>query len=398
MTDVPLRVMLVLTRFNIGGVSHQAILLAEGLQALGCEVTLVAGQESPGEGNMADISDVSHLRMLRIPTLRREISPLTDIRALLALWKLIRRERPHVVQTNMAKAGQLGRLAARLNRVSVVLHVFHGHIFHSYFGGLSTRVFAAFERLMSRLGDGLVTLTDGLRRELVDFRIAPAPRIHVIPSLMNFAGFRSAEGQRGDFRAEFGLSPDAPLIGLVGRLVDVKNPTLFLTAAQEVLTTHPNTHFVLVGDGDLRPALETFAREKNIADAVTFTGWRGDLTRIYRDLDAAVICSRNEGSPISILEPVALDVPVVATRVGGIPDLLSDETASLIASDDSAALADALRRILDNPATALTLAHAARTELEERFDVARNTVRYLALYEQIRHSKDKHSPRFDAPQ
>lgn len=380
-----LRVMLVVTRLNIGGVSHQAILLGKGLQERGCDVTLVCGQEEAEEGNMFDEATAEGLRVVRVPALRRRISPFKELPAFLALRRLMRRERPHIVQTNMAKAGQLGRLAARISGVPVILHVSHGHFFHSYFDSRVTRFFALLERQMNRLvGDGLITLTDTLRRELVAYRIAPEPDITVIPSLMDFDPLQDNAHLRGDLRRELGLPPDAPLIGMVGRLVPVKNPGLFLDAAKQVRRTHPQARFVLVGDGELRPALESRAQALGIAKSVSFTGWRTDLPRIYADLDVAVVCSRNEGSPISVLEAMAAGVPVIATRVGGVLDLLEDgKTGVLTDSGDVDALAGAMSGLLEHPARAEALTGAARGAIEGRFSMDEQVNRYLAAYETV---------------
>jgi glycosyltransferase involved in cell wall biosynthesis len=379
-----LKVVLVLTRLNIGGVSHQAILLGKGLRERGCAVKLVCGQEEPGEGNMLAQAAAEGLEVVRVLTLRRRVAPVDDLRALFALWRLLQRERPHVVQTNMAKAGQLGRLAARLSGVPVILHVFHGHVFHSYFDSLSTRLFTMLERLMSSLSDGLITLTEGLRRELAAYRIAPEADIQVIPSLLDFAPLQDNGHLRGQFRAELGLPPDAPLIGMVGRLVSVKNPRMLLDAARTLRQTHPATRFVLAGDGALRGEMEGYARAVGLEDIVIFTGWRDDLPRLYADLDVAVICSRNEGSPISALEAVAAGVPVVATRVGGVPDLLTDgQTGYLVDSEDTAALAEAIQHILDQPAEAQKRVQEARRALSGRFAVDQNVDRYLAVYHAV---------------
>lgn len=389
-----LKVMLVLTRLNVGGVSHQAILLGKELQARGCDVVLVCGQEEAEEGNMLDEAAAEGLRVVRVESLRRRVSPLRDLRALFSLWGVMRGERPHVVQTNMAKAGQLGRLAAKICGVPVILHVFHGHVFYGYFDSLSARLITAMERWVSRLGDRVITLTGGLRRELAGFRIAPEEDIVVIPSLFDARAFEGAVlPSRGQFHEELGLRPDTPLVGMVGRLVAVKNPKMLLDAASMLRETHPAVRYVLVGDGDLRTEMERYADARDLRDVVVFTGWRADLPRIYADLTVAVVCSLNEGSPISALEAMAARVPVVATRVGGLPDLLTDgETGVLIDSEDTAALAAALRRLLDGESERELLCKNAYRVLTERFSVEGAVDSYLEVYAEVLGRKG-----YDAP-
>jgi glycosyltransferase involved in cell wall biosynthesis len=339
----PIRVMRIITRLNIGGPAQHVALLTAALNDDDFQSTLVTGVVGAGEGDMTDFAHACGVVPIVVPWIRREISPRNDLRALLALRRLIQQEKPDVVHTHTAKAGWLGRLAAYTSGVPAIVHTFHGHVFWGYFGPAKTRFFVLMERLAARLSSVILTISERLREDLVRFRIAPPSRIRVVPLGLELAHFSDLRALRGGLRRELGISTDSPLVGIIGRLVPIKNHTLFLEAARRIRGQVPEAHFVIVGDGEDRDELQASSRQLGLADSVTFTGWRRDLPAIYADLDALVVSSRNEGTPVSVIEAMAASVPVVATRVGGISDLLQDGAlGALTPSEDANALADAV--------------------------------------------------------
>ena len=392
----PIRVMRLIARLNVGGPAIHVSLLTVGLNDETFRSTLVAGTVGSDEGDMTYLAREMGLNPVIVPWMGREVSPLNDLRALGALVRLMRDIRPHVVHTHTAKAGFLGRLAARLAGIPVVVHTFHGHVFHGYFGPLKTGVFIWLERLAARLSDAILTISDGLRDDLIGYRIAPPERIRVVPLGLKLQPLTRIGELRGRFRRECGYSTDAPLVGIIGRLVPIKNHELFLQAARQVHEALPEARFVVVGGGERQPELESLAASLSLSDVVSFTGWRRDLPAIYADLDTLVISSRNEGTPVSIIEAMAAGVPVVATAVGGVPDLLrGGDLGMLVPSDDPAALADAIGAAL----AARQSAHLdeARAWALKRYDAERLIVDMRALYIDLlerkgipveRHSRD----------
>ncbi len=339
----PIRVMRIITRLNIGGPAQHVALLTAALNDDDFRSTLVTGVVGAGEGDMTDFARACGVAPVVVSWIQREISPRNDLRALLALRRLIQQEKPDVVHTHTAKAGWLGRLAAYTSGVPAIVHTFHGHVFWGYFGPAKTRFFVLMERLAARLSSVILTISERLREDLVRFRIAPPSRIRVVPLGLELAHFSDLRALRGGLRRELGISTDSPLVGIIGRLVPIKNHTLFLEAARRIRGQVPGAHFVIVGDGEDRDELQASSRQLGLADSVTFTGWRRDLPAIYADLDALVVSSRNEGTPVSVIEAMAASVPVVATRVGGISDLLQDGAlGALTPSEDVNALADAV--------------------------------------------------------
>jgi glycosyltransferase involved in cell wall biosynthesis len=339
----PIRIMRIIARLNIGGPAIHVSLLTAGMNDDGYASRLVSGHIGPGEGDMSYLATEHNVSPLYVEGLGRDISALDDLRALIGLVRLISREKPHVVHTHTAKAGFLGRLAAWICRVPVIVHTFHGHAFHGYFGPLKTRVFILLEQIAGRMSSVVLTISDRLRDDLVGFRIAPAGKIQVIPLGLDLGWLADLNPVRGKLRRELKIGPDTPLVGIVGRLVAIKNHQLFLTAARKVIDQAPAVRFVIVGDGELRAELEAKTRELGLDASLDFVGWQRSLDWIYADLDILALTSDNEGTPVSIIEAMAGRVPVVAAAVGGVPDLLEDGLFGRLAEAGNAdAVAEAI--------------------------------------------------------
>lgn len=377
------RVLRVIARLNIGGPALHATLLTERLDPARYDSLLVAGTEEAHEGNYLALQGKAGERLVSVPALGREVRGRQDAAALRALVGLMRHVRPHVVHTHTAKAGTLGRVAARLARVPVVVHTYHGHVFHGYFSPARTRLFLAVERLLARWTDCLVTVSETVRRELLVLGIGRPERLRVVPLGLDLDRFLAADALRGGFRAELGAGT-APLVGIVARLVPIKAHEVFLAAAAAVARVVPGARFVVVGDGERRPALEALAGELGLAGRVHFAGWRQDLDRIYADLDVVVLTSRNEGSPVSLIEAMAAGRPVVATRVGGVPDLVAEgESGRLVAVGDAAGLARAVAELLVDAGARARLGAAGRRRVSPAFGAARLLADVDRLYGEL---------------
>jgi len=373
----------IVARLNIGGPAVHIINLMAGLDPDRFENLLIVGRPGPNEGDMGYLASQKGIDPLIIPGLGRELSPLWDAQTTFKLARILRRQRPHIVETHTAKAGAVGRLAARLAGVPVVIHVFHGHVFHSYFGPAKTELFINIERGLARLTDRIITISPAQRRDVVDvYRIAPPERVITIPLGLDLGPFEAArQSCRGQFRSSLGISPDIPLIGFVGRLTAVKNPRQFIEVAGRVIRESPQARFVFVGDGELRPALEEQVGALGLAQTVIFTGWQENMPAVYSDLDLLVLTSLNEGTPVTVIEALATGVPVVASEVGGVPDVVThQETGLLVPSGDAEATAQAILQFLRAPERAQRLALAGQRVVLGRFDLRRLVNDMDALY------------------
>ncbi|MCS6860268.1 MAG: glycosyltransferase family 4 protein [Abditibacteriales bacterium] len=377
------KILRIIARLNIGGPAIHVSLLSAGLNHGRYRTTLVAGSIGKREGDMSDLAASYGVRPVFVPELGREIGLKDDVRALKQLMRLMRREKPDIVHTHTAKAGTLGRLAAMAAGVPVKVHTFHGHVFHGYFGPRKTRIFLAIERFLARRTDRVIVLSEQQAHEIADvYQVAPREKISVIPLGFDLDGFLSAEQHRGQLRAELRVPSDGFIITIVGRLVPVKNHRLFFEMARRVAADLPQAHFVVVGDGELRPALQEEAA--SLRDRVHFLGWRRDLPVIYADSDVVVLTSVNEGTPVALIEAMASGVPVVATRVGGVPDIVRDgETGIVVEPNDADALTAAVRGLLRDAAQREKLGAAGRPFVRERFDQGRLLADVTRLYDEL---------------
>jgi len=377
------RILRLFSRLNIGGPSLHVILLTAGLREHGYETRLVVGREAPHEGNFFALAAQKGVTCLSLPALGREIRPLADLRALFALHRLIRDFRPHIVHTHTAKAGLLGRVAAVLARVPVIVHTYHGHVLRGYFGPLRTSLFRAIERILAPFSHALIAVSDSVRQDLVALRVASASRIRVIPlglELLPLAGVLP----RGDLRREAGVPDSAPLVGIVGRLVPIKDLGTFLRAAAQVRRALPAVRFAIVGDGQERSLLETECERLGLSEVLHFHGWRRDMRAVYGDLDLVVNCSLNEGTPVALIEALAAGRPVIATRVGGTPDLLAQgQFGVLVPPADPQSLASAIIETLGSAQESDVRARAGQAHVLAHHSVERLVSDVDLLYREL---------------
>ncbi|MCC7368459.1 MAG: glycosyltransferase [Chloroflexi bacterium] len=383
-----LRVLRAITRLNIGGPAIHTILLTRGLQNDRFASVLVTGLEGPREGSMRDLAAKHGVQPHYLNELGREVSPLNDLKALLAMYRLIRRNRPHIVHTHMAKAGTAGRLAAKLARAPIIVHTFHGHTFHSYWGPVKSAVFLQIERSLGAMTDRIIAITDAQKADIAKYGVAPLSRITTIPLGLEIEEMLDAERHTGNLRRDLGIAADRKLVGIVARLVPIKAHEVFLEAAVAIRAAQPNTTFLIIGDGERRAELESMAQRLGVSDVTRFVGWRADMRDVYADLDVVTLCSNNEGSPVALIEALAAARPVVSTRVGGVPNVVHDgENGLLVPPRDAAAFADAVVALLRDPARGALLGQAGRAEVYPKHSSGRLVQDIERLYLELAREK-----------
>jgi len=337
------RVIRIIARLNVGGPAKHVVWLTSGLKDAGFDSLLVAGSVPEGEEDMSYFAELAGVTPLYIPEMSREIS-LNDA---VTVWKLFRvflRERPDIVHTHTAKAGTVGRLAGFLYRWLTpgtlvgkprqckFVHTYHGHVFHSYYGRNRTRLFVMIERLLARLvTDRLIVVSKQQKLEIGDtFRVGRSGQIKVIPLGLDLDVFADHASKRAKFRHELCIQDDAILVGIVGRLTEIKNHEMFLKVVARLKAIDPAcrrqgaVRFIVIGDGSLRQTLEIQKQALGLDADVIFVGSRKDPEYFYPALDVVTLTSRNEGTPLTLIEAMANARPVVATSVGGVVDLLGD--------------------------------------------------------------------------
>jgi glycosyltransferase involved in cell wall biosynthesis len=381
--DRRLTVVHVIDRLNVGGPAVHAVLTVRGLDPKRFRTVLVFGTVEPGEADMSYLAYESGIETVVIPTLGRELRPLADLRTAWELYRVLRRERADVVHTHKAKAGAIGRVVALLAGVPVRVHTFHGHVFHGYFGANKTRAFLAIERTVARISSRLIALSDGLVSEMADrYRIAPADQFTVVPLGFDLQPFASCEAHQGELRRELGVAAGVRLVGIVGRMVPVKDHATFIAAATKLAERREDVHFVFIGAGELEADVRKDLAARGLEKRAHLLGWRRNLERIYADLDVVALSSVNEGTPVALIEAMAAGIPVASTAVGGVADVLHNgDRGELCPSGDADALAAAIERALS--AEARARASRIRAEVREEFDGERRCADLARLYEEL---------------
>lgn len=336
--DRNVRVVRIIDRLNIGGPAKHVVWLSSGLADDGFETTLITGTVPEGEGDMGYFASRAGVSPVVISEMSRELSlrdALVVWRLLLKLWEL----KPQIVHTHKAKAGAVGRVAATLYkwltpsaillrpRNCRVVHTFHGHIFHSYYGRSKTRLFIMIERLLARFcTDQIVVVSEQQRREICEtYRVGRPAQFRVVPLGVDLEEFGDCEGS---FRRKHGIAPGELALGTVGRLCEVKNHAMLLDVVgrlgKQSNDQARSLRVVVIGDGHLRADLERQARDLSIADRVVFAGFNQDVTSIYANLDLVVLTSLNEGTPLTLIEAMGCGRAIASTAVGGVVDVMGE--------------------------------------------------------------------------
>ena len=369
-----LRVLQVIGRLNMGGPAHIVGLLSgRRFDPDRYETLLVHGSVAPGEASLADLAEEEGATMRFVPELQQSVHPIKDSRALAKLIRLVRDFKPHIVHTHTAKAGFLGRGAALAVRPRpIVVHTYHGHVLEGYFGAAKTRLYLHLERAMARVSDRLIGVSQATVDDLVRLGVAPPGKFRAIRLGLDLDPFaQPSDGLRREFRTELGLGGEDVLLVFVGRVVPIKRLDLLIDALAIARKSERRLQLAIVGDGDLRPRLERQAASLGIADAVRFLGYRRDLRPIFAAADLAVLSSDNEGTPVSLIEAAAAGLPSVATDVGGVSEVVTEETGILVPPGDAAAFADALVCLAADPELRQRCGSAARDRALSRYGADR---------------------------
>jgi glycosyltransferase involved in cell wall biosynthesis len=283
------------------------------------------------------------VKLTAIPSLVRRIDPVNDLRAFLSLWKLMIKERPHIVHTHTSKAGLLGRWAAKMVGVPIIVHTPHGHVFYGHFGSLSSKFFVIMEKLTGSITDRMVALTEAEGNDYNTFLVCNTEKIVAIHSGVDIDRYSAVEVNIEEKKKSLGLNPKGLVVGTVGWLLPIKGPMYLLKAMARIWHMHPDISLVFVGKGELEEALRAEAFRRGVSDKVTFLGWRDDVPEIMQIIDVFVLPSLNEGMGRVLVEAMAAGKAIVASDTGGIPDLIKHgHNGLLVPPKDPNRLAEAI--------------------------------------------------------
>jgi glycosyltransferase involved in cell wall biosynthesis len=378
---VKFRVFRLINRFNLGGPTYNVTYLTKFLSPE-FETLLAGGTRDESEASSEHIPNMYGIKPLIIEEMKRSINPVNDLVAYQKIKKIIKDFKPHIVHTHASKAGFLGRMAAISCNVPVIVHTFHGHVFHSYFDSLQTSVYKNIERYLASKSTALIALSDKQKQELSEvYKIAAPEKFHVIPLGFDLERFwTNMEAKRENFRIRYGLDNETVAVGIIGRLVPIKNHSFFLSAFKNVLQKLPvKMKAFIIGDGELKNVLIKQCIEDGLAYStnenpnhkanVIFTSWIKDTDFAMAGLDVVTLSSLNEGTPVSLIEAQAAGKPVVSTITGGIENVVIPGVSALLSPvNDLAVFTDNLCKLIDDKELRNKLSKEGREFVSKNFN------------------------------
>jgi glycosyltransferase involved in cell wall biosynthesis len=396
----PIRVLRILNRTNLGGPVYNATFLS-ALMDSNFETLLISGVPNEDELEYNDFVTKYNIKYKQIQHLEREISISKDYKAFKEIRKIVKEFKPHIIHTHAAKAGLVGRLVAIYSRTPIILHTFHGHVFHNYFGKLKTKFYILLERFLAKCSTGIITISALQKNELVKlYKIAPAKKTHLIPLGLDLDAFYTDQViKRKVFREKFQINDNEIVIGIVGRLVPIKNHRLFINSINEVLKkTTKKVRVLIIGDGDERENIMQQLTQLNILynyfpenvnpQTVTLTSWLTKMDEVFAGLDIVALTSLNEGTPVSLIEAQAACKPIVTTNVGGVSDIvLENDTAFITPTEDVVSFTNALLKLTENDALRNEMGKNGYNQVKNKFDKMRLVGDMQNLYNKLLQEK-----------
>lgn len=392
------RVLRIINRFNLGGPTYNAAYLTRYMPN-DYETLLVGGVKEDDEESSEYIVRNLGISPIVIPEMHRQLNAQNDLAAYRRISRIIQDFKPDIVHTHASKAGTVGRLAAIRNKVPVIVHTFHGHVFHSYFSSKQTKLFLSIERGLSERTSKIVAISQKQKEELCDtFKIAPEEKFRIVSLGFDLQRFTENKPERRvAFRQRFNLDDDEVAIGIVGRLAPIKNHKLFIDAIAQVKSqSHSKIRAFIIGDGEIRQNLQdqccdlglSFAQvEENVPVAkadVTFTSWIRNVETAYPGLDIVAMTSLNEGTPVSLIEAQAANVPIISTNVGGIENIvLANDTAILAQNNNVQDFVEKLLPLVNNADLRQRMTANGWTYVRDKFHYTRLVSDMDALYREL---------------
>jgi len=373
------KVLQLITRLDKGGAPRVFLQLIRGLTEQGIEIVMASGPSQQPEENPWEFSQRFHIPYYPLTHLRRTINPLRDTIALFAIIALIRRERPTLLHTHTTKAGILGRIAGRMTRTKII-HTPHGHLFYGYFGTGKERLYVFLEQLAARFCERIITISEDERGEYLRKGIGDENKVVTIHNGIDMKKF---PGNGKKIRAELGIAQQVPVVGFVGRMDEIKGPDRFAEAAKKIKAASPQIHFIMVGDGPMRKELIKMTED---ISGFHFLGYREDIPDVIAALDLLLIPSLNDGFNLAAAEAMASAKPIIATAVGGLPEVVGDG-GILVKPEDVKGLAQEAIQLINAPDLRKQIGEKGRKRAETLFDWGVCLQRTLDTYHQVMGSK-----------
>lgn len=372
----PIRVMHVIARMNVGGPAVLVADLMRNVNTVDFHSTLMTGYCDENESDYLD-EVATDIQATRVPGFGRSISASKDLKALFLIIREIRSFKPDVIHTHTAKAGVLGRIAAiisypRAKRV----HTFHGHLLHGYFDSRKVKLVVLLEKILGVFTYKLIAIGNVVKRDLLDAGIGNENKFEVIyPGLQDLDLYPRIEAKE-----KLGLDLTKNYIVFVGRLTQIKRPDRLIELARHIAHEYRSTHLLIAGAGEMLEDLKTLAMDESLP--ITFLGWRNDIGLILSASELAVLCSDNEGIPLTLIQASQAGLPIVSTRVGSVSDIVVDGETGLLVEVSSKGLIEGVSKLLSNPELGLALGKSGRKRARELFSSQAMVDQHQRLYSQ----------------
>jgi len=391
------KILRIINRFNLGGPTYNAAYLSKHLSS-NYETMLVGGAKDETEGSSEHIINDLNLEYTIIPEMKRSINPKLDRIAYKKLKKIIADYQPDIVHTHASKAGTLGRIAASACKVPTVVHTFHGHVFHSYFGKTKTTIYKTIERRLAKKSTKIIAISDIQKHELTDIHnICPRNKVEVIPLGFDLDRFDQQTNQkRATFRKEYQLEENEIAIGIIGRLVPIKDHRFFVSVVEEILKKKlsQKVRFFIIGDGEERENIEKYIQERELSYTnqkknspkcfITFTSWITNIDLPMAGLDIIVLTSKNEGTPVSLIEAQAAGKPVITSDVGGVSNVVDQgKSGFIIQPNDISGFSNQLSNLIENDTLRKEMSEYGKNFVSDKFSYSRLCEDTEQLYDSL---------------
>ena len=372
----PIRVMQVIARMNVGGPAVLVADLVRNFDPGVVKAVLVTGFCDENESDYLDIV-AKDVKAIRVPGLGRSISLFRDVNAFFLLMKEIREFKPDVIHTHTAKAGVLGRVAGLIAAPTAKrVHTFHGHLLHGYFGAGKTKLVVLVERCLALITHRIIAIGNSVKKDLVDARIGKDSKYEVV-----FPGLQPLKvSSKEDAKKSLGLLPNKTYFVFVGRLTQVKRPDRLLEIARYLNTNHPDSQILVAGAGELLDPIKGESETEGLP--MTFLGWRNDIDLILSAADIAILCSDNEGVPLTLIQASQAGLPIVSTDVGSVSDIVIDGVTGYLTEVSSEGLIQGIATLLENPELRHAFGKAGEDRAKEFFSSRTMVERLQKLYSQ----------------
>ena len=395
-----IRVLRIINRFNLGGPTFNVAYLTKYMDDK-FETLLLGGTKDETEASSEFILYDLGIKPKVISEMKRAISLSSDYKSYKEIAKVIQEFKPHIAHTHAAKSGMLGRLAAINNDVPIILHTFHGHVFHSYFGEAKTLIYKSIERYLAKRSTRIIAISQIQSDELsLIHKIADYSKVEIVHLGFDLSRFQENQSEkRNIFRDKYGLKDGEIAIGIIGRLVPIKNHKMFLDAVNPVFEQNPNTRFFVIGDGESKDELLGYCQKSNIPykwleapdmdSPLCFTSWIKEIDQVMAGLDIVTLTSLNEGTPVSLIEAQSAGKPVVSTRVGGIEDIVVEDGSALLCGiTDQIIFNSNLLQLSKDQLKRSTMGKIGQVHVLEQFSYRRLVNDMESLYQKLLEEKN----------